>query len=91
LFGVIIADQYPRLSKSFQIRNIRNLAQASLVNTSGAFYFTSVGASGFVYCGSLSPLGKFTVSCSVRHKTADEHSQIKSDHTKRQAKNKNPE
>jgi len=38
LFGVIIATQHPRLSKSFQIRNIRNLAQASLVNASGAFF-----------------------------------------------------
>ena len=37
MFGVIIATQCPRLSKSFQIRNIRNLAQASLVNASGAF------------------------------------------------------
>jgi len=37
-FGVIIATQHPRLSKSFQMRNIRNLAQASLVNASGAFF-----------------------------------------------------
>jgi len=48
LFGVIIAVQYPRLSKSFQIRNIRNLAQASLVNASGAFYFTLDGANLFL-------------------------------------------
>ena len=38
LFGAIIATQYPRLSKSFQIRNIRNLAQTSLVKATGAFF-----------------------------------------------------
>ncbi|MDB2528682.1 hypothetical protein N9X93_04340 [Alphaproteobacteria bacterium] len=45
LAGVIIANQYPRLSKSFQIRNIRNLAQASLVTASGAFFLLLVFSS----------------------------------------------
>ena len=38
LFSVIIATHQPPLSKSFHIRNIRNLAQASLVNASEAFF-----------------------------------------------------
>jgi len=70
LFGVIIATQHPRLSKSFQIRNIRNLAQASLVNASGAFYFTSVGTSDFVYFGSLPSLITFRTYVRWSHAVA---------------------